>query len=524
MESRRNKLEEVELKVVPMKSNDKIKEFSKIKVSEVDNEKDKEVKLERDIRPTIYLDVLDTYYGLDEEELFDDTEFVSNKEQENAFEVLLKEVATECDTLVQKLARGEKEPTREPRSKINADEDEEKNSTEIVDNLKVLTEKEKLDRACEVWVKKVKEFQGTATRNNGKVEEPTERIFDGIYGEVKKNEDKEVKIEMELLLTYPKLVTVDNTENVRDPEGGQTEIEIEKDGNKVFEIDEEEAWKTEEEEKVKIERKGRIRISSNIEHENGRVDDDNRKADECKTYHNTTSMDNGGTVKDDNDNKTVVEEDEDIAVDIEKRLTEKKRNHAYNELTAKKERKTLAGNDDDKKEEKNAGTEKSLKKETLSRVCEKKRLGLDDGVEEMVAVDKFENNHIQPEDQFQGSMVRGMDICVKSNRSDGIILVRKMVDDEKEGRESGGLPELDRITIQNIECAKNGEVVTPEVDEFRRTNSEVNKTTRRELAETEDRSNDELGVRIEEACEWYLKSTEDANSADQFDPGGSKIR
>ncbi|CAG8464955.1 9889_t:CDS:2, partial [Gigaspora rosea] len=367
MESRRNKLEEVELKVVPMKSNDKIKEFSKIKVSEVDNEKDKEV----------------------------------------------------------------------------------------------LTEKEKLDRACEVWVKKVKEFQGTATRNNGKVEEPTERIFDGIYGEVKKNEDKEVKIEMELLLTYPKLVTVDNTENVRDPEGGQTEIEIEKDGNKVFEIDEEEAWKTEEEEKVKIERKGRIRISSNIEHENGRVDDDNRKADECKTYHNTTSMDNGGTVKDDNDNKTVVEEDEDIAVDIEKRLTEKKRNHAYNELTAKKERKTLAGNDDDKKEEKNAGTEKSLKKETLSRVCEKKRLGLDD--------------------------------------------VRKMVDDEKEGRESGGLPELDRITIQNIECAKNGE---------------VSAGIRDAEGTIEDGCyyQDELGVRIEEACEWYLKSTEDANSADQFDP------
>ncbi|KAF0518646.1 hypothetical protein F8M41_016733 [Gigaspora margarita] len=47
-----------------MNSDDKIKEFGKIKVSKFDDESDKKVTLEWDIRPTI-TEVLDTYYDLD---------------------------------------------------------------------------------------------------------------------------------------------------------------------------------------------------------------------------------------------------------------------------------------------------------------------------------------------------------------------------------------------------------------------------------------------------------------------------
>ncbi|RIB16271.1 hypothetical protein C2G38_2038717 [Gigaspora rosea] len=56
--------------------------------------------------------VLDAYYNLDKtiEEPFNNAKFGSNEEQENELEVLLKEVATECNALVQKLAPIEKKP------------------------------------------------------------------------------------------------------------------------------------------------------------------------------------------------------------------------------------------------------------------------------------------------------------------------------------------------------------------------------------------------------------------------------
>ncbi|CAG8746051.1 19555_t:CDS:2, partial [Gigaspora rosea] len=216
-------------------------------------------------------------------EPFDDTVFDSNKEQENAFEVLLKEITTECDTLVQKLASGEKEPTQEPGGKINADKNEEKNNTEIVEYLKEQPHE----------IAEVKNVDDKALdKNNHKTL---------IVNKDENNEDKE----MESLLTYP--------------------------NSRSFETDKEEAWKTEEDEKVKIKRKGRISISSNIAHEYGRVDDDNGKADKRKTYYGTANMDNDETVKDDNyisNDKTAVEENGDIADDIEKGLAKKKRNRA----------------------------------------------------------------------------------------------------------------------------------------------------------------------------------------------------
>ncbi|CAG8708621.1 25713_t:CDS:2 [Gigaspora margarita] len=66
-------------------------------------------------------ELLDAYYNLNKtvEEPFDDTVFGFNEEQENKLEVLLKEVSTKCDALVQKLTPKKKEPIEEPGGKIN---------------------------------------------------------------------------------------------------------------------------------------------------------------------------------------------------------------------------------------------------------------------------------------------------------------------------------------------------------------------------------------------------------------------
>ncbi|CAG8496157.1 23790_t:CDS:1, partial [Gigaspora rosea] len=85
------------------------------------------------------------------------------------------------------------------------------------------------------------------------------------------------------------------------------------------------------------------------------------------------------------------------------------------------------------------------------------------GLENLEAVDKFENNCIQSEDQFQGSIVQSVDIGVKNNGGDGIILVSKMVYDEKEDKESDDLPESNREIIWNTEYAEKDEIVMTEV-------------------------------------------------------------
>ncbi|CAG8817629.1 15003_t:CDS:2, partial [Gigaspora margarita] len=116
--------------------------------------------------------------------------------------------------LVQELVSEEKEPIQEPRSKINIIKSKEKNYKEVVDKINVLTEKEKFDCTFEVWMRKVKIFQETVIQNRGRVEEPTEKTFNRIYEaecKVKKKEDKEVKAETELLITYLKLAKVDYT-------------------------------------------------------------------------------------------------------------------------------------------------------------------------------------------------------------------------------------------------------------------------------------------------------------------------
>ncbi|CAG8770272.1 889_t:CDS:2, partial [Gigaspora margarita] len=86
----------------------------------VNDKSDKKVPLEWNIRLTV-TEVLDAYYDLDEtvEEPFDNAVFGFNEEQKNELEVLLKEVSTECDALVQKLTPKKKEPIKEPGGKIN---------------------------------------------------------------------------------------------------------------------------------------------------------------------------------------------------------------------------------------------------------------------------------------------------------------------------------------------------------------------------------------------------------------------
>ncbi|KAF0449636.1 hypothetical protein F8M41_002454 [Gigaspora margarita] len=87
--------------------------------------------------------VLDAYYELDEiiEEPFDDAEFGSNEEQENGLEVLLKEVAAKCNTLIRNWLL-EKKPNQEPR--------------------------EKLAHACKVWKKGLKNFKEFTDVSNAK--------------------------------------------------------------------------------------------------------------------------------------------------------------------------------------------------------------------------------------------------------------------------------------------------------------------------------------------------------------------
>ncbi|RIB20016.1 hypothetical protein C2G38_2035597 [Gigaspora rosea] len=102
------------------------------------------------------------------EEPFNNAKFGSNKKQKNGLEVLLKEVKTKCDTLIQKLAPIGKEPIHEPR---------------------------------------------------GKVEGPTWEIFDRIYEvgcKVKKGEDKGVKIGIKLSITYSKFAKVDHMDEMKD--------------------------------------------------------------------------------------------------------------------------------------------------------------------------------------------------------------------------------------------------------------------------------------------------------------------
>ncbi|RIB26667.1 hypothetical protein C2G38_2162799 [Gigaspora rosea] len=75
----------------------------------------------------MYLSVLDAYYDLDEpvEELLEDAGFGSNIEQKDELEVLLKEVTTKCDALIQELVPGEKETAQEPEGEIDIRNNEE---------------------------------------------------------------------------------------------------------------------------------------------------------------------------------------------------------------------------------------------------------------------------------------------------------------------------------------------------------------------------------------------------------------
>ncbi|KAF0498502.1 hypothetical protein F8M41_020542 [Gigaspora margarita] len=126
-------------------------------------------------------------------ELNDDEIVSASKLEKSCQNVLLKEVSTECDTLVQKLAPGEKKPTQETRSEINIKKSTEKNYKETMNNIK----------------------------NKGKVEEPTKETFDRIYEagyKVKKNKDKEVKVGTGLSMTYPKFARMDYADGIKDLE------------------------------------------------------------------------------------------------------------------------------------------------------------------------------------------------------------------------------------------------------------------------------------------------------------------
>ncbi|CAG8838732.1 9760_t:CDS:1, partial [Gigaspora margarita] len=220
--------------------------------------KDKNMTLKRDIKPTV-TEVLDAYYDLNEpvEEPFDDAEFGSNEEQENGLKVLLKEVATECNALIRKLAPREKEPIQEPVGEINVrnnknngvkvemelDPSEEKKEENVetvstkpekyLDN-KARTESDRktvkegsvkerrgskrpldgdaLGHACNLWMRKVIKFRGIVKKKeNHKPKEVTRYLDDcGPY-----KFESEKKYEKEAL------------------ESGRTKIKIEKDENEA---------------------------------------------------------------------------------------------------------------------------------------------------------------------------------------------------------------------------------------------------------------------------------------------------
>ncbi|KAF0556978.1 hypothetical protein F8M41_014205 [Gigaspora margarita] len=95
--------------------------------------------LDVDLTEPAIIKILDAYYALDKpvQELLDDT--------------------------------GKKEPTQELRGEISTKKGKEKNYKVIVDNVKVLTEKEKLDHACELWLKKVTKFRETVRDEYGTI-------------------------------------------------------------------------------------------------------------------------------------------------------------------------------------------------------------------------------------------------------------------------------------------------------------------------------------------------------------------
>ncbi|KAF0333063.1 hypothetical protein F8M41_017020 [Gigaspora margarita] len=123
-----------------------------------------------------------------ENELFDNAELGSYKEQKNALEVLFKEVTAEYDALIQKLASRGKEPIQEPQ------------------------EKEMLKHTCEVWMEKLRNFKGQPHR----IEEKCGKLLE--------EQSREPSI-IDL-----KLARVDYANGIEDPEDCQTRDEVEKDG------------------------------------------------------------------------------------------------------------------------------------------------------------------------------------------------------------------------------------------------------------------------------------------------------
>ncbi|CAG8560594.1 30530_t:CDS:2 [Gigaspora margarita] len=142
-------------------------------------------------------------------------------------------------------------------------------------------------------------------------------------------------VELELLPTI-----MDHLKKIKVPEGRRTGIKIEKeenepclDGSKSLKVDDGKTGKTEGGERSKIVRKVRVIMGANkpirsySKCEKGRVsDDDNGKVDRCKIYHGSsqgTGRDNNGALENadcDDDDKTIVEEDEDIKEPIGKNL------------------------------------------------------------------------------------------------------------------------------------------------------------------------------------------------------------
>ncbi|CAG8518997.1 32773_t:CDS:2, partial [Gigaspora margarita] len=434
--------------------------------------------LDVDLPGLTVTEVLDAYYDLDEtvEETYNDAEFDSNEVQKNKFEVLLKEVTTEYDALIQKLALEKKEPIQETRAKINTNKDRKKDNKETIDNIKALIEEEKLGHACEVWMERVKEFQGAATRNRAKVERPPGEIFDRIYEvgyEFKKDEDKGIKVGTEFLLTYPRFAIADCTENVEDQEDCQTENGIRVDDRKsvpvkIKEMDDEMITKTDKMmyENVgkfgleKIMRFAKVDYADGIENPEDCQTRDEVEKDRCEVvdrklrtskagsrYQNELGVNLEeackwclGSTKDANlssqfdpggrNNSPVKKAKSELnikptegerpdtkglesKIEVEKETAWNYWKYAEMDITNKKKLKEL----DPDKRKKNR-TKISPKRKALCRVCEKKGI----------------------EDQFQRSI--------------------------GEDKKTGDLSESDREMTQHTECAENGEVVTSAVGEY----------------------------------------------------------
>ncbi|KAF0550820.1 hypothetical protein F8M41_024002 [Gigaspora margarita] len=267
--------------------------------------------------------------------------------------------------------------------------------------------------------------------------------------DVKKKENKEVKVEMKLSITCPKLVKGDHTNEIRDLKDCQTRIGAEKD------IEKDESMASKCYQKSAMNKSDTLALN-----------------DQEETYCCTDGC----------------ERIQDKILKVNDAKVLEHRRFRKKELASRDRRLTYLGNEQVRVELVNSDR-------TLEIILHKifgwylKHAESDDpdgqnnlnprptkgdcpgtkGLESLEAVDKSENNSIQPEDQFKRPIVRNVNIGVENDGSNSIILVSKM--NNKEDKKIDSLPKSSQEVIQITECSdkcqSNSKVIIAEVGDVR---------------------------------------------------------